>query len=334
MHIDDMATSNDTYKYGRDVNTHVTSLLQVLRVTGDPRILEEVDRIAELMRAQLKDWSITTYNGTVYQADGYLNWLYNYDAGYIGTDAHQMDEQLAHSLVATMAYAFSVNRDLDPRYAERADFWTNYLKNHFEAKWRKRTGIATGFPFLTKKLAHVHIQWIRYHYYMYKLTGEQAYYDEAVRMAGIMDQHITEVSTPYGPAAQWFHGMPILGEADLGIQRMSYARYTVHAAADLALEGFDVFASQGFMQKMAVMLSYFVMDSGAPASFAYLIDGTSDPRETNGRYSYSPYTQLGYWDSTGRVLPISQQVYDTLETVPESPQRVFIPAGMLFSLLK
>ena len=60
----EMASSNDPYVYGRSLSNYVTSLLHVFRVTGDEALLAEVDRIAELMRAQLKDWSILT-RGTV-----------------------------------------------------------------------------------------------------------------------------------------------------------------------------------------------------------------------------------------------------------------------------
>ena len=58
-----LASSNDTYNYGRPLNTHITTILQVFRLTGDRRLLDEVDRLAQLMRAQLKDWSILTKGG-------------------------------------------------------------------------------------------------------------------------------------------------------------------------------------------------------------------------------------------------------------------------------
>ncbi len=330
----EMAKSNNTYNYGRHLNMHMTSLMQVLRVTGDPALFEEIDRLAQLMRAELQDLSITSYQGSVYEADGYLNWQYDYDAGYGGTDVHVMDEMMTHSNVAAFAYAYYVNRDLDSRYAERASFWTDYLKNHFEAKWRMRERKASGFPFLTKKLAHPYIQWIRYHYFMSELTGDQAYYNEAVRMAGVMDRQVTQTNTPLGVAAQWNHGMTELGESSMGAQRMNYARYTVQAAADLALEDFNVFGQAGFMDKMALTIGNFIMDSSAPSSFAYRIDGTSSPRETDDRYAISAYTQLGRWDSSGRVLSISDQVCRGVESNMENPRYIHIPAGMVFSLLK
>ncbi len=327
-----LASSNDTYNYGRPLNTHITTILQVFRLTGDRRLLDEVDRLAQLMRAQLKDWSILTKDGTVYQADGYLNWLYNYDAGYIGTDVQQMDEMLAHSLVASFAYAFYVNRDLDSRYAERAQFWTDYLKNQFEAKWRKRKNIPTGFPFLTKELTHAYLQWIRYHYYMAKLTGNQAYMDEAVRMAGNIQDEIQQVSTPIGTADFWYHGMTLVGASSTyGPQPTHYARYTVQAAADLAAEGFNIFGQTGFMNRMANTLSYFIMNS--TSSYAGNIDG-SGTAESYDRYSISPWAMLGRWDNTGKIQSETERVYKSIESSPDNPRRIYFPAGMLYMLMR
>ena len=323
----DDAKSGDIYTYGRSLSTHITSLLQVLRVTGDPRLLEEVDRLAQLMRGQLSDT-----NG-----DGYLNWVYLHDpsAGDYQTDLRKMDEMMTHSLVATVAYAFHVNRDLDARYAERADFWTNFLKKNFEAKWRKRQNISSGFPFLEQGLTHCYTTWIRYHYYMHKLTGEQGYYNEAVRMASAVSSIITDTNTPLGVAAQWPHGDPRIGSSSTyGAQPMNYARYTVLSAADLALEGFGPFAEPGFMEKMACMLAYFIMDANAPNSFNGKIDGSDPGGESASRYAISPYTQLGHWDMTGRVKAISEQVYKNKESQLENPDRIYIPAGMVFSLLR
>jgi hypothetical protein len=243
-----------------------------------------------------------------------------------------MDEILTHSLVASFAYAFHVNRSLDPVYAERADFWTDYLENHFEAKWREREGIRSDFPFLEKKLTHAYVQWIRYHYYMHGLTGREGYYDEAVRMADVIGRHVTTVSTPLGTAAQWDHGMPIIDGSSHGMQRTNYARYTVQGMADLACEGFSVFAESGFMEQVATMEAHFVMDSHAPDDYAYRIDGSGPGGESLSRFGISPWTQLGRWDASGRVVSISDEAYENLESSSSNPRRIFIPAGMVFSL--
>ena len=327
-----LAQSNNTYNYGRSLNTHMTTILQMLRVTGDRQLLDEVDRLAELMRAQLRDWSITTYGDSTYQTDGYLNWQYNYDAGYTGTDAHVMDEILSHSFVASFAYAFHVNRDIDPRYAERAQFWTDYLKNHFEAKWRKRNKIPTGFPFLEKKLTHPYMQFVRYHYYMAKLTGDKAYEVEALRMAGNLNNQIKQVTTPIGAGSMWDHAMTVLGVRSLGPQQTHYARYTVQAAADLADEGFSIFGQTGYMDRMAVTLVNYVVNDHLRA-YAAKIDGSGSGGESLGRYAISPWAMLGRWDKTGKLKFETDRLYRKIELLPEKPLGIYLPAGMVYSLI-
>jgi hypothetical protein len=331
----DLANSNDTYNYGRGLNTHITSLLQVFRVTGDKAILDEIDRLAQLMRAQLRDWSILTEGGSTYEEDGYLNWLYMRDNSYQGTDVHKMDEMLAHSSAAAFAYAFYVNRDIDAKYAERATFWTDYLKNHFEAKWRERLNIPTAFPFLEKGLTHAYIQEIRYHYYMYKLTGEQGYLDESERRANIIGEFCfeEEINMANGTAVVWNHGMTYLGGSDLGYQPTNYARYTMQACADLNLEGFSVFSDNVLMSKMANTLAHIVMDSDAPSSFAGNIMATGSSRFILSQFVISPFAQMAAWDSSGRILDISEQAYLQIETGPNDPERIYIPSGVVFALL-
>ena len=326
------AQSNNTYRYGRTMNTHMTTIMQMLRVTGDRQLLDEVDRLTQLMRAQLKDWSITTYGSTTYKTDGYLNWQYDYDAGYTGTDVHEMDEMLTHSLVASYAYAFHVNRDLDPRYAERAQFWTNYLKNHFEAKWRKRKNIPTGFPFLEKKLAHPYMQFVRYHYYMAKLTGDKAYETEALRMTGNIKNQIKSRPTPIGTSSLWDHAMTVLGAPSLGAQPTHYARYTVQAAADLAAEGFSIFGQVGYMDRMAVTLVHYVI-GGNRNAYAARIDGSKLGGESLDRYAISPWAMLGRWDKTGKLKIEAERIYRKIESLPEKPRRIYLPAGIFSSLM-
>ena len=70
----ELASSNNTYVYGRSLSNYVTALLRVFRATGEKALLDEVERIATLMRGQLEDWSILAFNGATYEQDGYPNW--------------------------------------------------------------------------------------------------------------------------------------------------------------------------------------------------------------------------------------------------------------------
>ena len=188
-----------------------------------------------------------------------------------------------------------------------------------------------GVPILGKKLTHVYVQFIRYHFYMAKLTGDKAYEDEALRMAGVIKKQIKQVITPIGPGAIWDHGMPILGTASYGVQPTYYARYTVQGAADLAAEGFSIFGQAGYMDRFAVTLANYVMDDRTRA-YAQNIDGSGSGSEPLDRYAISPWAMLGRWDKSGKVQIESDRVYRKIELSPEKPRRIYLPAGMFFSL--
>lgn len=70
--INSLASSNNLYTYGRHLNTYTTTLLQVLRITGDPAIMGEIYKVSTLMKKQLKDWSIIDKNNKEYRKDGFL----------------------------------------------------------------------------------------------------------------------------------------------------------------------------------------------------------------------------------------------------------------------
>jgi hypothetical protein len=324
----ELAASNNLYNYGRGLNTHMTTLLHVFRATGDLRMLDEIDRLAQIMRSKLKDASILKEGGSEYEADGYLNWLYMRDNDYKGTDMHEMDDMMTHSMVASVAWAFYVNRDLDSKYAERATFWTDYLKNHFEAKWRKRKGISGDFPFLTKNLTHVYVQWIRYHYYMFRLTGKPAYYEEASRMAHVIANNIIIVKSSVGEAARWDHGIQEVH----GPQRTNYARYTMQGLADLSMENFNMSLSNDFMKKIAATLSFFILRPDEEDPIAYHVDGKGSL--TADMYSVSPFSELGYWDNSGRIMVVSEKIFNKLEKNINNPRSIYIPAGIFLSLMR
>lgn len=193
------AASGDIWYLGRPLNSGISSLLAAFRVTGDLRILDEIDRVMQLARAELKD-----YNG-----DGFLNWrylnprnnkqLYPDDVG-----AASMWDMETHALTAAVAYAFRVNEDLESPggvpYKERAAFWQDYLKNHFEAKWRSRNQRPTGYPIVERTLLHPFSQFIRFHHYMGQLTGDGSYGEYGLEMAKRLMAVTREAEVSGGPA--------------------------------------------------------------------------------------------------------------------------------------
>jgi hypothetical protein len=335
-----MASTGNLEQLGRHLNFRITSQLTAFRATGDLRLLDEIDRVMQVARGQLKD----------YNRDGYVNWRQlnkNGNKKYYNNDYHNMNEMLTHGMVAAVAYAFHINRDLDSRYAERAKFWTNYLEKHFEAKWRKRNKVSSSsYNFLTWNYIHPYTQFIRYHYYMHKLTGKQGYLNEALKMASEVDKRMAQS----GSAFVWAQSMNSNNKLGTVCQPRRYAQITMQAAEDLALEGFAQFGKEATMRKYAATLSQFIMNDSAK-SFATDVCGDKNRaglksapivgyagrpggRATPTQYAATPFTALGRWDTTGKVVNIAGQVYRSTESNLDNPQRMFIPAAMVSILSK
>lgn len=310
-----MASSGDLNAIGRKLNNYITTLLTTLRVTKDLAILDEVDRLMELARAQLKD-----YNG-----DGFRNWRYlaeDGDDSFYGDDEFTMEEILTHSVVAAAAAALNENAAFDSRYREHATFWKDYLKNDFEAKWRERNEVPFGFPFLTRNLMHPYVQFIRYHLYMYELTGEAAYYSEAERMAREVPQQVRRVYTSGGPAYVWDQRFLPEAERDeaLSCQPFVYLRLTFQAFQDLALEGFSIFDTT-FMQYVATAMTSLVMKDSY-RSFASDICGgmyqaglkpSSFDNGITFHFVNYPYAMIGKWDATGKLERAVRRAYNEVD---------------------
>lgn len=358
------AESGDARYYSKDLNMYNTALITALRATGDLRLLDEVDRTLQIARSKLADaW----LDGS---KDGYLNWLYLYTPGQshsgYGKDTRgALDETMIHAHIAAMAYAFHVNRDLESPsgvpYGERADFWLEYLKNHFERKWRERNEVPSGYPFLRAHTNHAYTQWLRYYHYMYKLTGDRGYRDELVRMGKVIATDYLDKSTPIGTAFVFDHVIttdPLNTstfsnkENAKGLQPTTYIGYSVSAALDLHLERVAPF-NVTFMRKFARTLVHYVLD-GDSKTVAIDIGGGINVRANNGkmlqsravqdrgfkRPSYSTYVDwplaaLAAYDITNsnKIRTKSLQIYQNEEHGRlTNPKGVHIPAAMVFVL--
>ncbi len=332
------AASGDLFSMGRFLNVHITTLLSALRVTKDLALLDEVDRLMEMARAELADTN----------ADGFQNWRYlnetaDSSRSFYNDDFHEMDEILTHSMVAAVAYALSENAPFDRRYEEHAQFWLDYLKNDFEAKWRERNDVPFGLPFISKNLMHPYVQFIRYNLYMYKLTGDTAYYSEANRMADLVLRQVREIYTTGGPAYVW--NQRFLPEAEdsktLSCQPFVYLQYTFQAFQDLAMEGFNVF-DDAFMQRVATSMTALVIEDGYRSFAEDICGGTfqagffpsSGDEGVIYHFMNFPYAQIGKWDATGKLLRTTERAYaeGDLDSFRFPLARANLSATMLFLL--
>jgi hypothetical protein len=342
--LDRLASSDDLYQYGRTVHANVVALLTVFRFTGDLALLDEVDRLAEQMRASLADSWRGGAKSVRPGRDGYLNWVYRHSDGvHLGKDLHETNEMRTHALVAQFAWAFANNRDLTSPggvdYGERADFWTGYLQNHFEKKWRERSGVRwPKFPFLSRPYVHPTTTFVKYHYYMYRLTGREPYAREAERLSGLVFDEFREVATDSVSALVWRRAIisgSMRGSTDY-LMPTTYSDNVMSDAVDLYFEGFYGWRDERVLRGIATTLSEFVMDNGA-TDFARDIGGgvsragiraTSSrewERQTQQKYSAQAFALLSFWDEADKVRQVSRQVF---EAMPPKHRYVFIPAGL------
>jgi hypothetical protein len=302
--IDTRAGEDDLYTLGRSVGDYTASLLLALRATGDRAFLDRVAEISEIYRADLADaWD----NGT---QDGFVNWRWHEDpaSSYYGTDLHQLDETMTHGNVALVAYAFHVNRDVDPSYGEKADFWRGYLENQFLAKWTARAG---GDPVaawdnegtgLYKRYTHPRANQLRLAYYLWKITGNDFYRQRAEPIATELLAHVQ--TNPDVPSAyRWKHQV---SGSDLGWQQINYAHYFMFPVLEMHLENYLGYASESNMGRYASTFRDVVFGPFGPGygTMAYRVYGT----ETAGSEFYE-MAGFGRWDQTGSLLNMANSRY-------------------------
>ncbi len=312
MNPDRMVSKGDTFSLARNFNNYATSLVLAYRETGDRTLVRQLDRLMNIAKGKLRD-----SNG-----DGYLNWVYNTrtdssSAPYLGTDKHVMDEMMSHSMVASVAYTLK-----QAGYSSSASYWTNYLKNHFEKKWRKRSGKSSGFPFMNHFLMHPTTNFIRYHYFMYKLTGDGSYYSEAKRLAGTVKGTMRSSGSGY----VWDHKVG----SRSGCQPMVYVKYTTQALVDLASANSGLFDSS-FMRRVA----YSMANKGLRSTSGSLASSICGGGSYGSVYTAAqyPYMQLAPWDSSGRLKSAAERVYAATERYnTSSPTSYTVPATMVFTL--
>ena len=344
-----VAAEDNLYLYGRLLQTYVQSVLLAFRLTGDLELLDHVDAIAERMRAELRDSWRGTLDGTDGTTDGYLNWVFRQgsDPRYVGKDTHEMDGMRTHAMIAMIAVALDTNRDLtspaggegaSTRYGEHADFWRDYLVNHFEAKWRDRKNQPTGFPIMTKLIMHTYLSWMKWHYYMGVLTGDAAYTNEASRMANIWAGEMRTIDTPSGTGYVYPHGVLSLGAVSNFLMPTVYARYVFADVVEMHLEGFDQWASAEELRRYSRTFAEIVLDTEDPVANGYsqCIGGGVEraglktlgslARETAARYALGGFPQIAAWDATGRVTDFTNAVHNAL-----SGTGMMLESGVLLS---
>jgi hypothetical protein len=300
---------DDLYNYGRSIGDYNAFMLMGQRATGDRAYLDRVKVVTDSMRTRLRDADDACVGGA---SDGFLNWRWRAiysgstygctnTAGFYGSDHHQLDDAMTHGNVALFAYAFFINADLDTAYASRATFWTNYLLNHWEAKWIQRAGgdsvnawmdNTTG---MYKRESHAVANLMRAAYYLWKITGNPFYKERADALAALsVGNCLTNPTVP--TAYSWYHQV---GNTALW-QAINYAEYTAAVFCDLHFEGYAPYASVVEMKKFTSTWRDIVFRTSAPAF--QLMNPDVYGGGTQIEISPSGASAFARWDSTGRLL--------------------------------
>jgi hypothetical protein len=299
---------DDLYTYGRSIGDYNGFMLMGLRATGDRAFLDRVKVVTDSMRTKLRDADDACVGGTT---DGFLNWRWrainagsyscSNTGGFYGSDHHQLDDAMTHGNMAMVAYAFTLNADIDTAYASRAAFWTDYLLHHWQAKWIQRAGgdsvdawldNATG---MYKHEAHVVANIMRAAYYLWKITGNPFYRDRADDLWQRSAANC--VLNPNVPTAySWHHQV----DNTTTWQAVNYAEYTSAVFCDLHFDGYAPYASVPEMKRFMSTWRDIVLVNSAPSyqqCQPNVYGGGSPVTITpNGASAFAR------WDSTGRLL--------------------------------
>jgi hypothetical protein len=368
---------DNSYHFGRDVYQYNHALLMSLRSTGDLRFLDEVAKVSEALRRQLEDeWcggvprrvDLNERYGTVKSPDGFLNFRRQSNNSVDDCrDVSDLEEALIHGHLSLLMYAFHVNQNnpspSNVDYRGHAEFWFDYLRNHFEAKWRERSETAwPSMDFIDLKFCHTYSQFSLYYYFMgMKLQDEGSAdadpYLKAARALtdGMFDQAYrpdrqaggyVEVTGPTGDAVIYSFGAPGRGsvsDTHLEACPTTYARYKLSTVMTLRLEGFTRW-NDAIMTKLANGMTGFVLDidsiDDGSETIAAGVSGTAKragmpPTSYRGRLRISQFgvtsmPAYAIWDVSGRIEELSLEAYMVLEDKPDRPSNVHLPSSMLF----
>ncbi|MBN2305123.1 MAG: hypothetical protein JXQ72_11630 [Anaerolineae bacterium] len=309
----------DVYWTARAADFGITALSMALRATGDPVLVEEVYRLFEIMRGALKDTN----------DDGYLNLTLQTGCdstgevdAYCGTDYKAVEETLLFGSLAHWTYVLWVNRALDPRYADAADFGLMYLEDHLLAKWQERNPNVPDYQWLDKSLYHCYGGVMRGYYYLYRMTGQQGYLDEALRRADVLLSGME----PDGQAWVFDHRVPNTQEL-LYPHPTTYATHTFTMWADLALEQFGPFTDDYNMSRWAATLRDNVLASVdiEASTMPRYVNGGGKGDESVDKFLITASAALALWDNTGQIIERSLQV----QTGRDSNRRRWTISGAL-----
>lgn len=298
----------------------MTSLSVVYRITQDQDVAAYMKASMDAAYSKLTDTDGDSYRNYLYY-NGFKTMIdcqTMENAEYCGTDLIVLDEILAHASLAAAAVTLrNAGYDIRP--------WINYLKNDFEAKWRARNAVSTGFPFMfmLTNVTHGYINLIRYHYNMYLLTGDYGYYQEAQRLAANVRHEFTVNELGQ---ANWGHFIvEDLSAIPGGCQPGVYVRTTVQGILDLNMQDPTLFPD-AMLPPIAKTMAEIVLAASPDGSAVYSSCGNA-VYASNDPLANFPYGTLGAWDGSG--ITLSKQLLAYNRSVALKARTQNAPATMI-----
>ncbi len=191
---------------------------------------------------------------------------------------------------------------------------------------------------------HTYYSWLKWHYYMALLTGNDGYMQEAERMAGKLHEDVKEVSTSNGTALLWPKGVLSEGSSLTYLHPTVYARYAFHDAIEFNLEGFGWWDDETLEQMARTITTWVIDPQGAEGNrdwFAGDIGGDVDRAgfPTDGwarmsylRYEVSAYPELVIYDDSGKIDDINRKVMDKFGDYTD-PRYIAFPTAELMKAI-
>ena len=133
---------NGSYSYARPGAYYLASIAEALRVTGDPKLVDELVKWSKTLGRHLRD-----HDGRGYEYFQYFNPT-GENSDYWYTDTIFLDEQLLAANIAHLAWVLHENRSINGQAGEQADKWFAYLDRNWVPKWLARTTTRSAQPFV------------------------------------------------------------------------------------------------------------------------------------------------------------------------------------------
>ena len=124
---------NGSYSIARAWSLGMYSIVETLRMTGDPAVLDEICWWSQQVRTHVGDWDGRGYEYIRFEHPS------NEDQDHVDSDTNWLDESMLGGILALMAYVMHQNADKNPACAAESDYWLTYLDELHVPKWLYRT---------------------------------------------------------------------------------------------------------------------------------------------------------------------------------------------------